>query len=297
MSVPLHGWWRRGTGDSRPVSVAREPHPPPVSAVALNTGAFFAVMMVSAALSMLRGVLVAAGSVEAEFARYAMTLSTGYFLGYLLSFGSVEESYKRFPRLFEAGGLPSIAGPAADVFSRLSARGLALAVPAFLAGTALGSEWLVGVGLAVLFGLIASYTSVVASVQRAAGNHGGLAAGNLIRSAVAFLLVVPAAYLGDIRWVLAAELVAGATGFLASCRLAGFTWRDLRGWRPSLGAVADGVLRGFTSNRGLLVSVSAVFVSIPFYLDRMFVVAVFPSGEAATYALLALFLGAAALLM
>lgn len=246
---------------------------------------------------MLRGVLVAAGSAGADFAWYAVTLSTGYFFGYLLSFGSIEGSFKRFPRLAATGGLSAILGPTAHIFSLLGVRGLVLVVLALALGLTMKSEWLVSMSLTVLVALVASYTGAIASVQRALCNHGRLAAGSLIRSVATFLLVVPAVYFADIRWVLAAELVGGGLGFLASCKLAGLTLRNLRGWWPSLGTATEGVFSGVMANRGLLVSISAVCTSMPYYFDRMFVVANFPSAEAANYALLALFLGAATLLV
>jgi hypothetical protein len=109
--------------------------------------------------------------------------------------------------------------------------------------------------------------------------------------------VVPAAYLADIRWVIAGELVAGTLGFLASCKLAGLTLRNLNGLSPSLHCAADGIFRGITGNKGLLVSVSAIITSVPYYLDRMFVAENFTTSVAASYALLAVFLSAAALLI
>jgi hypothetical protein len=260
-------------------------------------GLFFGAMMAAATLSMLRGLLVAEAVTGAEFSRYAVTLSTGYFLGYLLSFGAVEESYKQFPRLVAQGGFMAILGPTASIFSRLGARGGVLIVSSFAVGVVTGSSWFVDLGLAVMFAFVTSYTSAVASVQRALSNHGRLAGGNFMRSVLAFVLVVPAAYLADIRWVIAGELVAGTLGFLASCKLAGLTLRNLNGLSPSLHCAADGIFRGITGNKGLLVSVSAIITSVPYYLDRMFVAENFTTSVAASYALLAVFLSAAALLI
>jgi hypothetical protein len=260
-------------------------------------GLFFGAMMAAAALSMLRGLLVAEASTAAEFSRYAVTLSTGYFLGYLLSFGAVEETYKQFPRLFAQGGFTAILGLTASVFSQLGARGGVLVVASVALWVVTGSNWFFELGLAIMFALVSSYTSAVASVQRALSNHGRLAGANLMRSALAFVLVVPGAYLSDIRWVIAGELVAGVLGFLASCKLAGLTLENLNGLRPSLHSATNGVLRGVTANKGLLVSVSAIITSVPYYLDRMFVAEIFTTSIAASYALLAIFLSAATLLI
>ena len=87
-----------------------------------------------------------------------------------------------------------------------------------------------------------------------------------MRSALAFVLVVPAAYLSDIRWVIAGELVAGVLGFLASCKLAGLTLENLNGLRPSLHSATNGVLRGVTANKGLLVSVSLAGITNALFL-------------------------------
>lgn len=258
---------------------------------------FFTVMMAAAALAMLRGVLVAEASTGAEFSRYAVTLSTGYFLGYILSFGAVEESYKQFPRLVVQGGLVAILEPTARVFTQLGLRGGVLVVASVATWVVTGSNWFVELGLAIMFGLITSFTSAVASVQRALSNHGRLAQANLMRSVMAFVLVVPAAYQSDIRWVIAGELVAGALGFLASCKLAGLRLQNLYRLRPSLYSATDGILRGATANKGLLVSISAIITSIPYYLDRMFVAETFTTSVAASYSLLAIFLSAATLLI
>lgn len=258
---------------------------------------FFGAMMAAAALSMLRVLLVAEASTGAEFSRYAVTLSTGYFLGYLLSFGAVEESYKQFPRLVAQGGFTAILGPTARVFNQLGARGGVLVVASVALWMVTGSNWLVELGLAIMFALVTSYSSAVASVQRALSNHGRLAGTNLMRSVLAIVFVAPAAYLSDIRWVIAGELVAGALGFLASCKLADLTLQNLNGLRPSLHSATDGILRGVTANKGLLVSVSAIITSVPYYLDKMFVAETFITSVAASYALLAIFLSAATLLI
>ncbi len=253
--------------------------------------------MAAAALAMLRGLLVAEASTGGEFTRYAVTLSTGYFLGYLLSFGAVEESYKQFPRLVAQHGFVAILRPTACVFGQLGARGGGLVAFFILLWVVTGSSWFVDLILAVMFGLVASYTAVVASVQRALSSHGRLSVTNLIRSVLAFVVVVPVAYLTDIRWVIAAELIAGTLAFLASCKLSGLTLQNLNSLRPSLHSAMDGIFRGVIANKGLLVSASATITSIPYYLDRMFVAENFTTDVAASYALLAVFLSAATVLI
>lgn len=258
---------------------------------------YFGVMMAAAALAMLRGVLVAEASTGADFSRYAVTLSTGYFLGYLLSFGAVEESYKQFPRLVAQGGFTAILVPTNRVFGQLGSRGGVLVVASLALWLVTGSNWFVELGLAFMFGLITSYTSAVASVQRALSNHGRLAAANLMRSVIAFVLVVPAAYLWGIRCVIAAELVAGALGVLASCKLAGLRLQNLNGLRLSLHLATNGIFCHATANKGLLVSISAIITSVPYYLDRKFVALTFTTSVAASYALMAIFLSVATLLI
>lgn len=257
---------------------------------------YFAVTALAAGLSMLRGLVVASASEEVDFARYAVVLSTGYFLGYLLSFGSIESSYKAFPRLMVSGRVDDMHMAASAVSAKLSARGVVSGFALLVFGLAFGVDWFFECFVAVLFAIVASYTSLVASVQRASGDYVELASAGFLRSVLAIVLVAPAAYFYDVYWVIAAELVAGFLGVLASSRLAGVKLRALPYAGSSLAADTGGLSSGVNSERGLLVSIGALFVSVPFYLDRMFVAAAFGPHEAAKYALVAIFLGAAVLL-
>lgn len=253
--------------------------------------------MAAAALAMIRGLLVADASTAEEFIQYAVTLSSGYFLGYLLSFGSVEQSYKQFPRLVAQHGFSALLGPVGNVLGQLGSRAAGLVVICSLFWSATGISWFADFILAIMFGLVASFTSVIASVQRALSSHRRLSASNLIRSILAFVVVVPLAYLTDIRWVIAGELIAAFLGFFASCKLSELTLQNLKFVRPSLHSTMDGIIRGFFTNKGLMVSGCTLIMSIPYYLDRAFVAKIFTADVAATYALLAIFLSAATVLM
>jgi len=257
---------------------------------------YFAVTFASAILSMIRGLFVATACSATDFTRYGVVLYSGYFLGYLLSFGSIEASFKSFPRLSVSGRVREVHELAAAVFWKLGSRAFVLGSALLVAGFSFDQVFFFDAVVAVLLGMIASCTSLTASVQRANGDYGGLAGTALVRTLLALAMVSPAAYFYDFRWVITAELVAGALGVVISSRRAGLNLHGMPSLRSVLDGASDGVFQNLISNRGLLVSVSAIFVSVPFYLDRMFVAAVFGTADAARYALLSIFLGAAILL-
>lgn len=256
---------------------------------------FLAVMLGSAGLSMVRVLLVAAGLPKLDFGTYAAVTATGMFFGMIVSFGSVEGTVKAFPRLVARGRTAEMRARAHGLFARLAVRSLGLGLPLFVLGTLLSSQLLVIAGAAMLFALSASYTSLVASMQRAVGDSRRLAAGTAFRAILTLAAVVTAAQLTGLLWTLVAEAVSTIAGCYLSERLflRGAQALPLSGdpgppaAEPAAGAGWDGVR----------VFLTYAATSAPFYLDRLYVTVTLGPDQAAEYALLALFVMAASLLV
>lgn len=256
---------------------------------------FVGVMLGAAALSLVRVLLVASVLPKADFGTYAAIVATGAFLGSIVSFGTVEGTVKLFPRLAARGHIEHMRSQAHGLLRRLAIRSLGMGILLFALGLLLGNQLLVIAGAASLFALAISYSSLVASMQRAIGEPWRLGGGSIFRAVLTLVAVVPIAYFGGLQWALVAE----AFSILIGCYL---SERFLL--RPEAGAGTDdvggAVVNGAVAAAGwdgVRVFLSYTAVSVPFYLDRLYVTATMGSDQAAEYALLALFVTAASLLV
>ena len=261
----------------------------------LGSLVFIGVMLGAAGLSLVRVLLVAAALPKLDFGTYAAVTATGAFFGNIISFGSVEGTVKTFPRLVALGRLAEMRERAHGLFGRLAMRSLALGVPLIGLGLALSSQVLIIAGAATLFALSASYTSLVASMQRAVSSSSRLAGSAVFRAVMTLVAVVITAHFAGLFWTLVAE----AASTIMGCYLSERIFLRSAGAATPVGDAApqEGEVATATSHDGFRVFLTYTVTSAPFYLDRIYVTATMGPARAAEYALLALFLMAASLLI
>ena len=262
----------------------------------LNFGSltFIGIMLGAAGLSMVRILIVAAMLPKLDFGIYAAVTSTGAFLGSFVSFGSIEGTVKTFPRLIMIGQFEEMRKRAHGLFGRLALRSLGFGGPVFAAGLFLSNQILIVAGAATLFALSTSYTSLLASMQRAVGDSQRLAAGTMLRVLLTLVAVTLTAHFAGMVWALIAEATSAVVGCLLSERL--FLQR-LSVAAPAAGQVAKAETPAASTRDGILVFLTYTAVSVPFYLDRIYVTATLGRERASEYAFLALFVMAASLLV
>jgi len=255
---------------------------------------FVGVMLGSAALSMVRVLLVAAALPKLDFGTYAAVTATGAFLGSVVSFGSVEGTVKTFPRLVARGQLAEMQRRAHGLFGKLAVRSLGIGLPVFVLGLLLSSQILMIAGASTLFALSTAYTGLVASMQRAVGDSRRLAQGTVFRAVLTLVAVVTTAHFAGMVWTLVAEAVSAIVGGYLSERI---FLRRTPVETPAEGAPAGEAIAAAVGWDGIRVFLAYTATSVPFYLDRLYVTATLGPARAAEYALLALFVMAASLLV
>lgn len=245
---------------------------------------FLLVMLGAAGLTLLRmGAATAFLRVE-DFAVYASVVAAGSFLAGPVSFGAVEGTIKLFPRLVAQGRRPEMLAAARVIVRTLLLRTIIPGSIAIAIGLAAGLPIVVYGGLAVFIAFSTALSGLVASMQRAEQRPGRLAAGTVIRSATAAVVVSVAALSRDLLLVLVCEFAAMAAATLLTRRL--FFGPAQNGRQGPPAAPPSG---------GRAVFAAMMMVSAPFYLDRFYVAATVGLGPAGQYSLLALFLLAASL--
>ncbi|WP_126175985.1 hypothetical protein [Tsuneonella rigui] len=253
--------------------------------------AFLIVMLSASGLTMARMALVAGLLPTSDFARYATIAASGAFLATIISFGAVEQTIKGFPRLVEEGLGHLMRARCVEIFRLLTTRTVLLSLPFFIVGEATGIGWLSDLAISGVYALVTAGMALVASMQRAMSDSRKLAAGTLLRTAVVFGCVALAATSSGLGLVLATELIATAVVCLFS------VWWFVPVARAPLGVseYADSLDPPATGGVAVFLAFSAI--NVPFYLDRVYVSAVFGGEVAGRYAVLALFLTAASLVV
>ena len=259
----------------------------------LGSTVFVAVMLGASVFSVVRLLAVAWLMPVEVFAIYTAIVAIGAFASGPLSFGTVEATMKAFPRLVAEGRTKALRPEGYRALLVVVRRAVLIGVPAFALARWSGLDWLEHAAIGLLFAVATAHSSIVASKQRALGHPARLAAGTVLR-VIATLIAVLAATTSQSLTVL---LVAEAGAIFVSCLLS-----DLLFVRP-LVQKADG--RDDKTNRlppeakrdGMRLFVAFSIVSVPFYLDRPFIVAVLGETEGARYAVLAILLTGASLLV
>lgn len=254
----------------------------------LGNSLFLVLMLGASGLTMLRMILLSGLLEPIDFALYATIIATGTFFSPILSFGAVEHTVKSFPRLAEDGRLDALNWHAWQTFKRLLQRA-AIGLPLVVLGYAIDSTWLVYAGLTLLYALGTATTSLLASMQRALNHPVRLVSGTILRTATVFVCVVGFARMASVPQIVGIEIIATLLASVLSWVLffRQYSRSDAREQDKAAPRRRDGIL--------IFLAYSAV--AAPFYLDRLFVTAVLGGQSAAQYAVLALFLTAASLLV
>lgn len=259
---------------------------------------FLAVMMVAAGMSLARVLVVATGLSKSGFTDYAIIIATGGFISSVISFGGIEATIKHFPRLVANDDFTEMRQESHRLVRALAMRALAIGIPFAVAGLILDKHVLILMGMACLVSLSSGYSGVIASVQRALGSPASLALGTGFRAFFSFIVVSTLAFSGNLWIVIAAEVVSVVVGCIISEMIISRT--ILRMKLGSDRQIVDSIDEPPTSHHrrdGLYVFFTYTLLAIPVYLDRVFVASNFSLDQAAQYAILALFLTAASLLV
>lgn len=256
-----------------------------------GSAAFLVIMMSASALTLVRMAAVAGLLAPADFARYATIIATGAYLATIISFGAVEATIKAFPRLVEDGRQCELRARAYPIFTLLARRAALVGVPSLVIGQSFGIDWLRDFGIAAGYAFVTASMALVASLQRAMRDARRLAAGTFMRTFVVLFSVVGAAWAAGLSAALMAEI--GATALV--CALSVQLLIPSSEPRNVTRHTAPPAASGDRSGRTVFLAYSAV--NVPFYLDRLYVSVVMGGEVAGRYAVLALFLMFAALLV
>lgn len=268
----------------------------------MNLNVFLALMIFSAGLSFVRILSVAAFLIANDFSTYAVIISLGAFLSYMLSFGKVEATVKLFPRDFVNNDCGKIYKNSASIIGLLSIRSFLFLIVFLFAEFIFDFLDFFTVLCLVLIALMHALVALVASVLRALGNLFLYAFNTLFRAIVSVVSVIAVAfYTKDLALVLVVEVAAVLFGFVVSwIYLRGYLRKQARYSDAAAGAVQSNKARKFglgSTHDERLLFFSYAMVSMPFYLDRFFVSSIFNEKESAQYAVLAVFLSGAILIV
>jgi O-antigen/teichoic acid export membrane protein len=254
----------------------------------VSTTLYLALMATAAVVSLIRGFVVAALLPPEDFAVYAVAVALGALLANFLSFGLIEGTVKQFPRLVMAGGAGSLLRIADGGARRLAIRALmALPVLGVVMYLVDSSRPLLFLAVAaVSFG--AAWLSLLASVQRAMLNVLNVALANGARALLYLTLALVGAAFFGLAGAVAGEIVGALLGALVSREIFKATLRRNAHRQPASAANV-----GVSAEAGVTVFIAYSALSVPLYLDRVYVAGVFGIKDAATYAVLALFAGGA----
>lgn len=270
---------------------------PPIAPMRPGFGSmvFVAVMLGASVFSVARLLAVAWLMPVEVFAAYTAIVAIGAFASGPLSFGTVEATMKAFPRLVAEGRTAGLRPEGYRALMVVTRRAVLVGVPAFALARWSGLEWLEQATIGLLFAVATAHSSIMASKQRALGHPARLAAGTVLRVVATLLAVLAATASQDLTVLLVAE--AGA--IFASCLLS-----DLLFVRPLVqkdaGRGQDARAHRLPSEArrdGVRLFIAFSIVSVPFYLDRPFIIAVLGEIEGARYAVLAILLTGASLLV
>ena len=265
---------------------------------------FLAFMIGGAGLSFCRVLVVAMNLDSQSFADYAVIVATSAFLSSFISFGGIEATIKRFPRMAANGNFGEMQLQSGVILRQIAIRAIALGVIAFVIGSLTRASPIFAIGAAFFLALPTGYTAIIASKQRAVGNARSLASGTVFRAVLSIIGVSLVSTFGSLWAVVLAEAAMAALGCLISeiiikkaiAKSTRLLAADMNNpvADENISQTADLQNR---ANDGLLIFLTYSVISAPFYLDRLYVSVTDGKSEAARYAILAIFLSAASLLV
>jgi O-antigen/teichoic acid export membrane protein len=255
---------------------------------------FVAALAAVSGLSLLRVVIAAIGLPKSDFAEYATVVALGSFLSSVISFGSVEVTIKTFPRLAENGKIGQMRRESRRLMRVIALRSILFAAPFLTAGLLLSFQPLLWLGMGMLYASGVGCFGILASVQRALGQPLILLAGTAFRALIAFGTVALLVMCARVElWVLIG--LECTAMILASIVSEAFIFRTVTAYEPDVPTKSE--LDKAATVDGLRIFAAFTLTSAPFYLDRFYVSSVFGPDEAAQYAVLAVFLMAASLIV
>jgi len=244
-------------------------------------------MLTSVAMTMLRMIFVAAILSTLEFSGYAAIVSAGAFVSILLSFGVIEGTIKQFPRMGAIKQYDIILKESLSLVKVLSARSFYLLVVFIISIFVLFK--VPGDYIAIiLIGYIGAITSLFASLQRALFNPLHLAFSSFLRTLVMFVFVVISGLLYGYYGALIAEVVVGLMAMFIPWIIANYTIKNKARTEECL--LVGNNYSSIISEHGIVLFFTYLILSIPIYLDRMYVNTFYDSDSSATYSVIAIFL-------
>ena len=260
-------------------------------------GLYLVSMVGGAALSMARGFLVAALLAVADFGMFAIFVAIVAFVSPLIGLGQIEECRKRFPRLVSGGRAAEIPGLVDQLMILCAKRTAWVAGPAVLSLLVLDHRELALMAAAAAILLVGTaWVGVLSSALRSGDTVVYLGVTTLLRSVAAVLIVGAGTYSYGLQGALAGEAMAA---FAAGVIMRAFVCASLRNAVPLQvgqgGSQAAQPVSAATgvSTAGLLLFGSWMMASVPTYLNRPVVAALYDPHEMGTFAFLGLLMTAA----
>lgn len=254
---------------------------------------FFILMGISSTLTLVRGFVVASLLSIDDFGIFVVLVAIGTFSSTLLGLGQIEGTMKAFPRAWSSGMGKQICNVSDTLTHKIIGRTV---VAVILAGVIFYSTdhvaQFVMVGMVAGVSIGAAMMGIYASILRASGNLKQLGRSTFIRSFLALIFCVIGAF--TIGWygAVIGEFLAAILGALQA-RYAGRRLIKLEEISDDRFKDAKPLFsESFSGGRWLLIAMLAM--SVPVYLDRLFIATFFDSSVAGQYGFLMLFVTGAA---
>jgi O-antigen/teichoic acid export membrane protein len=248
-------------------------------------------MGVAAALSLIRGFIVAAILTPPAYAIYSSIVGLGGFIANGLSFGLIENTVKRFPRYVLGGQYTAMINEAKRASRWLFIRAVALVSLAGIGHLIFGHDIWQSLGIATLLAIGASLASLLASMQRSLFNIHALAKSTFAKAAVSALVIGFFAWLAGLNGALIGESLAAIVGIGLSLWFVRATI-----FKHRLNAQANNHISNEASklntykNTGVSIFISYTLLSVPLYLDKIFINHIYGESLGANYAFMCLLL-------
>lgn len=255
----------------------------------MNFSPFFFIMAFAAALSLMRGFLIAAAVSPENFGYYAALVAAGAFSSNILGWGRIEATRKNFTRWWLDGNPQWVVSAADDLAITLVVRavivGVILSLP--IALNLIATKWFIFLVCGVLVTVSVGWISIYSSAVRASGNIRAMAYATLVRAILALVLGVGASFTNYWELIIGGEVVAATVG----------AWLS-RKTTVQAAIVSDGnpnnnkIKRSNNDNDsvgGRWLFYAFLASSAPLYLDKLFVANQFGASELGRYSFMMLF--------
>lgn len=247
-----------------------------------------------AALSMVRGFLVAAILAAADFGIFAIFIALVAFISPLVGLGRIEECRKRFPRLAANGYAAEIATIADQLMLLCARRTAAIAAPFILIFVIMGHfETALMVVSASLLLAGTAWVGILSSALRSGESVIHLGVATLLRAIAALLIVGAGTYAFGLKGALLGEAIAAfAAGAIMRAMVSVSLRHTISAAIHSGESDSASQTSGFSSG-GLLLFAGWMMASVPAYLNRPVVAALYDPQIAGTFAFLGLLMTSA----